>query len=191
MRVRIRVGIFAAVAGLTVSTVACSDDEPNSDSSETSTETSAEAWAGDICTSVSAWTGTLSSAGSTLENPQDLSVNDFKETVTGVVDATETLANDLGDLSAPDTEAGDEAQEALTTLSNNLESEADVINTATADAETIEELLANVSTITGSLSTMSGEVTTTLDSIATLDGAAELEDAFASAESCAEVNPAG
>ena len=189
-----RIAVFAAVAALTVFAAACgsSDDEPSdAETSETSAETSAEAWADDICTSVSTWNDTLTSAGSTLGDPKDLSVNEFKDTVAGVVDATETLAGDLGDLGAPDTEAGAQAQEQLTTLSDNLESEAEELNAATADADTIEELLTNVSTITGSLSAMSADVKTTLDSIAALDGAAELEDAFASAESCAGVNAAG
>ena len=56
---------------------------------------------------------------------------------------------------------------------------------------TITELLASSSTITGALSTMTADVKTTVNGIDALDGAADLNDAFASAENCQQVGSTG
>jgi hypothetical protein len=180
--------LVAVVAAVAVSAAACgsSDDEGGDQSS--GEETSAEAWADDVCSSASSWENAVTEAGSTLGDPKDLSVNDAKDAVSDVVAATSTFVTEVSDLGPPDTEAGEDAQALLETLADNLEAEADVLNSAIdEDANTATELLASTSTVTGALSTMSADIQTTLQGIDALDGGAELQDAFAASESCQQV----
>ena len=188
-----RMGVFAAVAVVAVVALGCggSDDEPSADTSSSS-GTSAAAWADDVCSSLVTWQNVVTEAGSTLNDPKDLSVNALKDVVEGVVDATATLVTDVADLGPPDTDAGDAAQTQLKSLSDDLESQADVMSKAIAtDSDTVTELLANLSTFTGALSSMKADVETTLKSIDGLDGGAELKDAFADAENCQQLESAG
>jgi ABC-type transporter Mla subunit MlaD len=73
-----------------------------------------------------------------------------------------------------------------------LETEAAALSDALdANADTIAELLASASTVTGSLSTMGTDVETALNDLNALGGEAEIKDAFASAESCQQVDSVG
>ena len=178
--------VVAAVAAVAVSAVGCgSGDDESGD------PTSTEAWAGDVCSSVSTWEDVVTQAGSTLRDRKNLSVNGFEDAVGSVVDATSALVTEVSALGPPDTDAGDDAQAVLETLAGSLEAEAAVLSDALdANADTIAELLTSASTVTGSLSTMVADVETALNDLDTLGGAAELKDAFASVESCQQVSSA-
>jgi hypothetical protein len=148
-------------------------------------KTEAEKWADDVCTSISTWRDTVSQAKSTLRHPADLTVSTFKSTVHEVVDATSRLVTEVGDLGPPDTSAGKQAADQLSTLSKELEQEmAGVKKTIQSDAASLSEMLASLSTITGALTTMSTDISKTVDDLGSLDGAAELRDAFDSSASC-------
>ena len=184
--------MFAVVAVVALSAVGCGSGDDDSGDTGSGDETSAEAWADDVCSSVSTWEDVVTEAGSTLGNPKDLSVNGFKDAVGSVVDATSALVTEVSDLGPPDTEAGEDAQALLETLADSLEAEAEVLSNAIdTDADTITELLASTSTITGSLSTMTADVETALNDLSALDGGAELQDAFAGTESCQQVSSVG
>jgi hypothetical protein len=155
-------------------------------------KTDAEKWADDVCSSISTWHETVSRAKSTLRHPADLTVSTFEDTVRDVVDATGRLVTEVSDLGPPDTSAGDQAAEQLSKLSDQLDQEKAALKKATAgDASSPSEMLANLSTITGSLAAMSTDITKTLDSLRSLDGAAELRDAFKSSETCRQLRASG
>ena len=159
----------------------------SSTSSQGKTET--EKWADDLCSSISTWRDTVSQAKSTLRHPADLSVSTFEDTVRDVVDATRTLVTEMGSLGPPDTTAGKQAADQLSTLSKELEQEMAVVKkTIRSDAGSASEVLANLSTITGALATMSTDVRKTVDDLGSLDGAAELRDAFDSSASCQKLS---
>lgn len=179
VRARRWVAICAAVAVVTCA-AGCGG---SSTSSQDKTE--AEKWADDVCSSISTWRDTVSQARSTLRHPADLSVSAFEETVRDVVDATRRLLTEVGDLGPPDTTAGDKAADQLSNLSEELDKEMAVLKrTIQSDAASPSEMLANLSTITGALATMSADIGKTVDELGSLDGAAELRDAFDSSASC-------
>jgi len=152
-------------------------------------KTEAEKWADDVCSSISTWRDTVSQAKSTLRNPADLSVSTFKSTLHEVVDATSRLVTQVGDLGPPDTSAGKQAADQLSTLSKELEQEMAVVKkTIQSDAASPSEMLASLSTITGALATMSADISKTVDDLGSLDGAAELRDAFDSSASCQKLS---
>lgn len=155
----------------------------SSTSSQGKTET--EKWADDVCSSISTWRDTVSQAKSTLRHPADLTVSTFEDTVRGVVDATRTLVTEMGNLGPPDTTAGNQAADQISNLSEQLDKERAVLKkTIQSDAASPSEVLANLSTITGALATMGSDISKTVEGLGSLDGAAELRDAFDSSASC-------
>ena len=178
-------GILAGlVAGLALVVSGCG----GSDDGSADEHTAAESWASDVCSTVGAWTSTVADARETLSSPRDLSANEIEATFAEVGSATSTLVDELGDLGAPDTEAGDEAQERISSLSEQLQTQADVVEEATGDQpQGMGELLARVSTVSGAVAQMISDAQAAVADLRVLDGAQELEDAFASAASCEDL----
>jgi ABC-type transporter Mla subunit MlaD len=155
----------------------------DSGSSDTS---SADEWAGDVCSAVTDWTGAISSVGTTLQEGgvTEESVNDALDQAR---EATDTFAEDLRDVGKPDTEAGDEAKQTLDDLADELEQGRDDIDNAVEGADNLQSLLAAVPTVTQTFTTLSGEVAQAFSSLQQLDAQGELEDAFSQADSCDEL----
>lgn len=188
VRARRWMAICAAVAVVSC-TAGCGG---SSTTSSNQGKTDAEKWADDVCSSISTWHETVSQAKSTLRHPADLTVSTFEDTVRDVVNATRRLVTEVSDLGPPDTSAGDQAADQLSKLSDQLDQEKAALKKATAgNASSPSEMLANLSTITGSLAAMSTDITKTLDSLGSLDGAAELRDAFDSSETCRQLRAGG
>ena len=98
------------------------------------------------------------------------------------------LPHDLGDLGAPDTDAGDEAEERISSLSEQLQEQADVVEDAVGEeTQGMAERLADVSTVSGAVAQMISDAQAAVADIRTLDGAQELEDAISSASSCQDL----
>lgn len=182
---RRRLGLVAVVTGLALVASGCGE----SDDGSAAEPTAAESWASDVCTTVGAWTSTVADARTTLSTPRDLSANEIEATFAEVSTATSTLVDELGDLGAPDTEAGDEAQDRISSLSEQLQAQADVVEDATSDQpQGMGELLASVSTVTGAVAQMISDAQAAVTDLGALDGAQELQDAFTDADSCAELS---
>lgn len=151
-------------------------------------QSAAEAWADDVCSTVSDWTGAVQDAQTTLSDPGNLSANDVRGALENVSTATTAFINDLKDIGPPDTEAGEAAGAQLSTLSDQLQQQADVVTRAlNQSSANLQELLAQVSTVTNALSTMVNNAVTAVDNIRQLDGADELESAFQDSQTCQEL----
>ena len=151
-------------------------------SSSTSSDTTAtEEWAGSLCTAIVTWTDSLTSSVNSLQ-----SGNLSKDALQGVVDdaksSTETLIDDLKGLGKPDTEAGQEAQDALNQLADNLQKDVDEIESALNDSSA--NTLTTIATVSSTLVTMGNQLTSTFNELEQLDAKGELEDAFNAADSC-------
>lgn len=149
-----------------------------------------EEWAGALCTSIGAWTGALTDATNRLRSPERLTINGFKGAIASVVDATHEFVDDIGELGVPATTAGEQTERELQRLGDTLEAGADALSDELAQADDgLPGLLARLSAITGTLSDLGGAVGTTFDRLSNLEGAEELEDAFAQAEECGKLGP--
>ena len=195
-RVWRRVAVLGAVTAFGVVAAGCGDsgdDEPSAAPSETTeSASSVEDWVDGVCTAVATWRTDITTATATLEDPKDVSVSSFNEAATGVADATGALADEVTALGPPDIEAGEELQEELSSLSDSVASEVDTLNDATGDeTSTADDLIAQAATITGAISTISGEIETTLTNLAALDTGGELQDTIANTDSCQQVGSAG
>jgi hypothetical protein len=171
------------VAVLVMATAACGSSDEGDDQQSTT-----EAWADDICSTVGAWKAVIAEAQATLSDTGNLSANAVHDAFSSVVTATDTFVTDLKDVGAPDTETGDEAEQQLSALYDQLVEQESIIEDATnQDSGTLNQLLAQVSIVTGALSTMITDAVAAVDNLRQLEGAAELENAFNSAPQCQDL----
>ena len=144
---------------------------------------SATDWAGDLCSSITTWTQSLTDSVDSLG-----AGNVTRESLQGVVDdasnATQSFVDELESLGRPDTEAGDQAEETVTTLRNELSDQVQTIEDALDDVSGASGVLTAVSTVSGALAEMGRQLTTAFGELQQLDTQGELEDAFRSASSC-------
>lgn len=189
-----RTGTTLVGAGLALVVVAgvgaCGGSDSAGDSGDSGgdQQSSAESWADQVCSSVTDWRGAVDGARTTLSDTANLSANAIRGAFDDLSTATSTLVTDLSDIGAPDTDAGSEAKAELSSLSEKLHQQEDVIDNATQQSPgSLQDLLAQVSTVTGAVSTMITDAGVAVDNIRQLDGAQELEDAFQSVQSCQDL----
>lgn len=177
------VALLACVAFTAVLTAACGSSGDDADQ-----PTKTEAWASSVCATASNWLDAVGDARATLTDTTNLDADALRGAFDDLAGATETLVTNLGKLGTPDTEAGDEAQAQLSSLSGRLEEQRGVIADATDQAAgSVQGLLAQVSTVTTAIATMLTDISTTVDGIRGLQGADELEKAFQDAPACQEL----
>jgi chromosome segregation ATPase len=157
-------------------------DENNSDEASSTME-----WADDLCSAVSTWTSSISSAGETLQR-SGLTEDGLDDAVNDVKSATDTLLDDIGDLGKPDTQAGAQAQQSLEQLSTDLEQDVDSIQAATKDVSSLSELLQAAPAVSTSLATMDTQVRSTVKELEGLDPEGELKSAFEQASACDDLS---
>jgi len=187
-RGRQHVGVLPALAAVLVACLTGCGGSGDDDEGLSKTE----AWADDVCSSVQDWTDALSSAQASLSDTSNLSADSVRAAITDVSSATKTFVSDLKSVGSPGTDAGDQAEQELQTLSGNLEEQDQVIKEATSTkSDNLDSMLAQVSTVTGALATMVSDARTTVTNIQGLDGAQEIEDAFRSAPACTGLTGGG
>jgi hypothetical protein len=157
----------------------CGDDE--SSSGTTTTE-----WADNLCSAITTWTNSVKSAGESLEGG-NLSKESLTSAADDITSATGTFADDLKGLGTPDTEAAQQAQDSIDQLSSDIETNVNEIESAIDNASGVSGTSAAITTITRTLSTMSGRVSSTFSDLEGLDASAELEEAFREADSCSSL----
>ena len=169
---------------LSVVAAGCGGDNGDSGTSGT-TE-----WADGLCSAITTWTTSISSATSSLTG-ESLSEDGLKDAADEVESATETFVDDVKGLGAPDTDAGQQAKESLDELADSLNEEVDKIKSAADDASGVSGVLAAVSTITGTLSTIGEQLSSAFTELEQLDAGGELETALKEADSCQDIGGSG
>ena len=155
----------------------CGGDEGGSSATE---------WADDVCSSITTWTDSISSAVGSLQE-EGLSEDALRSAADDVESATSDFVADVRGLGPPDTEAGQQAKESLDELADDVEENVSTIEEAVDDASDGGGVLEAMSLVTGALSTMGEQISSTLSELESLEGGAELEEAFREADSCDEL----
>lgn len=143
-------------------------------------EDSNEAWADDVCGSVSSWIDSVREAADSVTQGQG-SVDDA---VDDVKSATEQLDDDLRGLEPP--EAAEQVQGTIEQLLDQLQSGVRTIESAVENASG-GEALAALSTIGATISTMSEAVQSALDDLRDADTGETLRQAFEDSDDCQEL----
>ena len=116
------------------------------------------------------------------------STDSLQSAADDVKSATATLESDLKDLGKPDTEAGQEAKDAIDQLSSDLTTSTESIRDAVDGVSSISGIVGAVATIGTTLATMQSQVTTTDTTLKGLDAKGELQDAFEQASACQQLS---
>lgn len=140
--------------------------------------TSPSEWADSLCTELSTWTNSVSSAAGSLQGG-NISRQELQNVVNEVADSTETLVGGLQDLDRPDIEAGQEAKDEIDQLADELQTDIGEIERA-ADSGSANAARA-------SLNTMAGKVSSAVQSLEQVDAQGELRSAFEQSDSCREL----
>jgi hypothetical protein len=170
-----RFALVSAVAVLALSAAGCGGNDDNDATTE---------WAGGVCSAITTWQSSITDAvNSAKDNPTKEGVQSaFNE----AKDATTTLTDDLKSLGKPDTDAGQQAEDALNELSSDVDAGVQQVQQTVQEAENAGAAgaLSAISAVSATLATLTSQVTTTVTQLQSLDGGQELKDAFDNADSC-------
>jgi len=144
-------------------------------------------WADGFCTAVTSWTTALEEVTGEFSDPSSLSQEGLEAAASDVGAATRQLVDDLRSLGAPETESGEETQQALDDLAMTLEDDLTEIEDAAEGVSGLTDLPSAITSITTAFASMGTAFASTLQTIESGDAKGELEDAFEQADSCDEI----
>lgn len=175
---RVALALLVLGAALVAATGCGGDDEPP-----------AEAWANDVCTSISDWRTSIEGIVGDLQS--QLTSADaaaaVKDAVASGVDATTQLKDELQDIGAPETEAGEEAKQALDDFADQAAQTADDVQAQAEklpDSGSVTELLGQLTPMAASLESLAREGQSQLQDLESLDPSGEIQDGVENAEAC-------
>jgi hypothetical protein len=143
-------------------------------------------WANGVCEAIATWGDSVRSTGESLRSGAT-TADDLREAVDEFEQATRTFVDDLRDLGKPDTEAGDRAQEELEQLADDVDENVSKMKDAAEEASGASGVLEVATTISGTLSTMGQQLSSTFAELEQLDAEGELDQAFRDADACDEL----
>jgi uncharacterized protein YukE len=180
-RPKLTVAVVACVASLALVASGCGGDDDSSSAAP------AEEWADSLCSALTTWTNDLEAAAEPLSDLSSLSEESIRQAADDAKNATDTLTESMRSLGAPDTSSGNQVETAVDDLATELESGAQEVEDAVADVSSVADIPAALGTVTTTLSELSREVDSALQTIGDADASGELETAFEDADSCDEL----
>ena len=162
-------------------------------SSSSSSSPSPKDWANSLCSAITTWSTSVKTAGESLKNG-NLSKGDLKTTTTEIKDATSTFASDLKSLGKPNTDAGQQAKDAIDKLSTQVNEDVDQLQSAVTDAVetgTTKGAVTAASSIATTLSTMSTQIGSAASKLQQADAKGDLELGFRDAPACKKLSSSG
>ena len=173
------------VVGMTAVALAagCGGDDDSGSSATTD-------WANGVCEAISTWGDSVESTGESLRSGAT-NADDLREAVDEFEQATRTFVDDLRKLGKPDTEAGDKAQEEIEELADDVDENVSKMKDAADEASGAGGILEAATTISGTLSTMGQQLSSTFAELQQLDAEGELDQAFRDADACDELSNEG
>ena len=180
------VGVLVIVGAVIAARLA-DDDFTSMDTTE---------WADSVCTSLDEWRGSITGLGDVDQG--QLTRESLEQKLDEAGDATDELVDDLERLGPPDLEARDEAEQALDDAADGLRESFDSLRTAAQgalDADSPTEFLQELAALAPQFQALLQQVQDTVASLQSAslfgDSSAELEQAFANADSCQQLRAEG
>ena len=90
-------------------------------------------WADSLCSAITTWSNSVKTAGQSLKSG-NLSKGDLKKATSEIKAATNTFADDLKGLGKPNTDAGQQAKDAIDKLAKQVNDDVDQLQSAVNDA---------------------------------------------------------
>jgi hypothetical protein len=140
-------------------------------------------WADGVCSAITDWSESITSTAQSLRGG-NLSQDELSGAVDDFESATSDFIDDLRGLGKPDTDAGEQAEESLDQLADDVDEN---VSKLKSDVDDADGVAAAATAVTTALSTMGSQLSSTFSELEQLDAAGELEDAFKEADSCDEL----
>jgi hypothetical protein len=172
--------VAATLATAALVVAGCGGSDGDGSSSDVSPTTE---WADGLCSAISTWTSSISSLGDSIKDGV-VSKDSLTSAFDDAKSATETFTSDLDALGTPDSDAGQQAKDAIDQLSSELKDVVATIQEELDDASGITGIIAAIPAITTSLSNMGDQVSSAISDLESLDARGEFESAFEDASSC-------
>jgi hypothetical protein len=157
---------------------------------------SAAAWANSVCTSLATWKSSIESLADVSSD--SLNADTLQQKIDDAEAATSTLVTELKDLGPPDLDSGDELKSQLSSSADTIQSSVDTLKEGAqqaADAGSPQEFLQALAALAPQfqalLNTSSETIGQLQDADVADDSKAELQAAFADAESCRQLQGDG
>ena len=171
----------AAVAVLALSVAACGSGGSNT--TTTAGSTSAEQWAGGVCSSVTTWKKSLQSIETSVTSQP--SKSQLQHAAQEVESATETLAQSLKHLGTPDTAQGETAKQNLGALADTLQSGMTKLKTTLSKAPSgTAGTLSQISALTATLTSLAYKLKLSGTNLQSFAPDGELKQAFHQSSAC-------
>jgi hypothetical protein len=148
----------------------------------TSTQSTTD-WASSLCTAVTTWRSAVTSAVDSARSGT-LSKSKLQDAANQVDSATQSFAETVKGLGAPDTKDGAQAKKLLDQLSGQIDAERQKVHDAVGNASSLSQLIGAAPVILGSFQTMANDVKATYKQLRALDPSGELTSAFQQASAC-------
>jgi hypothetical protein len=140
--------------------------------------TSPDEWADSLCTELSTWRDSVAEAVGPVQGG-GVSRQELENVANEVADATEALVGGLQDLDRPDIEAGQEAQDEIDRLADELQTDIGEVDRAAESG--------SANAARASLNTMTGQVSSAVQSLEQIDSQGELRSAFEQSDACRDL----
>jgi hypothetical protein len=144
-------------------------------------------WADGVCLATTQWTEQLKEIGSRFTDLSNLSQDRLEEAANDAREATLEFVSAVRELGAPDTEAGVEAKRALDELTTELEAGIAEIQETLEGIQGIAGIPRAIASIGGTLTSLSQEVSSTLETLRDGELGEDLRRAFEEAPACDEL----
>jgi ABC-type transporter Mla subunit MlaD len=160
-----------------------------SSSSSSSSSPSPKDWANNLCSAITTWSTSVQTAGQSLKSG-NLSEGDLKKTTTEIKDATSTFSDDLKGLGKPNTDAGQQAKDAIDKLSTDIKDDVEKLQSTVnkAAGSGTSGAVTAASGIATTLSTMSTQIASAASKLQQADAKGELEQGFKDAPACKKLS---
>jgi hypothetical protein len=167
-------GLLVIALALVLAVGGCGGDDDDSGSAET--------WASSVCADLSEWiTDIDASVKSVTDEGLGINEDTLREAVDEARTATDQVREDLDQLEAPDTDAGEQAKEELDNLREELREQADAVEQAVeGDGGPLEV----AGTVAAALSTAINQLKESFENLQGVDPGGEIEDAFRNSDEC-------
>ncbi len=173
---RVRLSILACVA---LSLAACGGGNSTTTTAAAG-GASPQDWATGVCTAVNTYELALQNAAKSFtQNP---SKDGIDQALTNAEQATQSLSTTLKGLGKPNTAAGQTARTTIENLATKISTDVDKVKQAASSGSTLQA----VASISATLGSMKGSITTAVTTLQNLHGG-ELQSALASSPSCTKL----
>lgn len=178
MRRAVTTGLVVLVASLALVSAGCGgDDEPEA-------STAAE-WAESFCTAITSWTDELQEIQESATS--SLSAESIEQAAEDVETATDEFVEEVRALGGPDTESGQEIEDAVQEFTDTAEAEKEEVLEAVDDVSDASDVAGALSVVGSSLQSMATALQSMFDAFEDADVGGELETAFEDTPACTEL----